>query len=466
LLFNSLLFGAFFAVVFALHWQLPRRARNTLLLVASQVFYGTWSWRLLTLLWLTAAIDYAAARILAADASPWIRRAALLASLGGNLAVLGFFKYYNFFVDSLELMLSPWSVDVARLHLDLVLPVGISFYTFRAMSYVIDVYRGQLPPIRSFLDYLLFVTFFPQLVAGPIERVAHLLPQIHGERRLTAEAVHEGVFLLVWGLFKKIVIADNLSRIVDPVYAQSVAPAGPLVLVATYAFAFQLYADFSSYTDMARGMARLLGFDLMRNFDTPYFARDPQEFWRRWHMSLSTWLRDYLYVPLGGNRGGEPRVALHLITTFVLAGLWHGAGANFLVWGLFHGVLVVGVRLYRRTRPVREAALLWPGALLTFHLWTLSMVWFRSPTVVQSVSFLRAMALDWRWEPAVPPALVVLLLCALPLLAFDALWRRAGSEFFCLRWPIHWYTLAYVVLVHLMIVFGRSDGLEFIYFQF
>ncbi len=466
MLFNSLLFGLFFALVFALHWLLPPRARNGLLLVASQVFYAAWSWQLLALMWFCAAANFIAARTIASSPSPSVRRGALVASLLVSLGVLGFFKYFNFFIDALELALTPMGVDVARLHLDLVLPIGISFYTFQALGYVIDVWRGRLAPLDRFPDFLLFVTFFPQLVAGPIERAAHLFPQIQGERRLRSTDLQEGLLLVLWGLFKKVFVADNLARLVDPIYAQETAPAAPIVLLASYTFAIQLYADFSSYTDIARGTARMLGFDLMRNFNMPYFARDMQEFWRRWHISLSTWLRDYLYIPLGGNRAGETRVAFNLVVTFALAGLWHGAGANFLMWGLFHGVLLVLVREWRKRRPVSASALIWPGALLSFHLWTLSMILFRSQSLMQSVSFLRALSVDWRWDAAITPMGLVLLLCAAPLILFDVLQRRAGTELFCLRWPAPWRAAAAVVLIHLMVIFGRSDGVEFIYFQF
>ncbi len=465
MLFTSLLFVAFFAVVFGIHALLPHRARNLLLLLASYLFYATWNPRFLALIWLSTAVDYVAGRIIGASDRASTRRSALLVSVVVNLSILAFFKYYNFFIDSLDLMLVPFGATAASLHLDLVLPLGISFYTFQTMSYTIDVYRGRMRPVRDLPDFALFVCFFPQLVAGPIERAPHLMPQIQSPRRITARHLHEGLALAGWGVFKKVVIADNLSRIVDPVYALDADPTGLQVVVATYAFLFQVYTDFSSYSDIARGTARMLGFDLMLNFDTPYFARDMGEFWRRWHISLSTWLRDYLYIPLGGNRGGEIRIAFNLFMTLLLAGLWHGSNGTFLVFGAYHGILVVIARLYRQRWPVRGGPI-WPGALLSMHLFAVGLVFFRGQTVAQCLSLFGAVFTDFQWDPAGLQPMVVVLLAMLPILVFDLSHRRFGSDTFVLSWPAPLRAAAYFAVFYAIVLLGRSDGLEFVYFQF
>ncbi len=303
MLFNSLTFALFFALVFALYVCLPHRARNVMLLLASYLFYGAWDWRFLALIWISTAVDYGVALRLASSEDPRTRRRLVAFSLVTNLGILGFFKYAGFFAGSLTNLLRPLGIELPPFTLEVVLPVGISFYTFQTLSYTIDVYRRQLEPTRDVVAFALFVAFFPQLVAGPIERARRLLPQIRTPRSVTWEGIGAGSWLVLWGLFKKVVVADNLAVLVDAVYAPGSAPTGPEVALATFAFAFQIYCDFSGYTDIARDVARMLGFDLVRNFNLPYFASSPAEFWRRWHMSLSTWLRDYLFRSLSFRHG-------------------------------------------------------------------------------------------------------------------------------------------------------------------
>jgi D-alanyl-lipoteichoic acid acyltransferase DltB (MBOAT superfamily) len=349
MLFNSPVFVLFFAVVFSLYWALrTRRPQNLLLLAASYVFYGTWSWKFLALLMASTLVDWSLGLLVAATSDRRRKRLVLALSVMVNLTLLGTFKYAGFFVqEAVELL--GWLGFQANVRvLEIVLPVGISFYTFQSLSYVIDVYRGKLRPTTNVLDYALYVAFFPQLVAGPIERATHLLPQFQRERVWQWAAFESGLQLVVWGLFKKVVIADNLAPYVDSVFVSPAGVSGGALLTATLFFAVQIYCDFSGYSDTARGVARTLGFDLLRNFDHPYFARNPVEFWRRWHISLSQWFQDYLYFPLAmrfmRTGGWASKYKAHIIS-MVLIGFWHGANWTFIVFGLYWGV-VIALYLY------------------------------------------------------------------------------------------------------------------------
>ncbi len=346
MLFNSPSYVFFFAAVFCLYWGLRRRtAQNVLLLIASYCFYGVWSWKFLLLLCFSTLLDFSCGLLIDAAATPRRRRAFVIASACINLGFLGFFKYYGFFVTEAAALLTSLGLQPHVHVLQIVLPVGISFYTFQSLGYVIDVYRGKLPAERNLLSYATFVAFFPQLVAGPIERAGHMLPQVKAERKWSTAGLESGLMLMVWGLFKKMVIADNLSPYVDAVYSSPGHYSAATLLTATVFFAVQIYCDFSGYTDTARGTARTLGFELMQNFDFPYFSRSPVEFWRRWHISLSRWFQDYLYFPLAmhymrkGGWGGKYRA--HLIS-MALIGVWHGANWTFLVFGLYWGCIIAG----------------------------------------------------------------------------------------------------------------------------
>jgi len=386
MVFNSWQFLAFALVVFGLYYRLPRVGQNWLLLIASYVFYGAWDVRFLALLAGSTLLDYVVGLRMAGETQPTIRKRWLMVSLAGNLGALAFFKYFGFFVESATTGLAALGLPVERLQLHIVLPVGISFYTFQTLSYTIDVYRGHLTPTRSLRDFALFVAYFPQLVAGPIERATNLLPQILNPRIITLSHVHRGLWLISWGLFKKVVIADNLAMIVDRTFNAGVGPSGWEYLIATYAFAYQIYCDFSGYSDMARGLAALMGIDLMVNFNRPYLATDPRDFWRRWHISLSTWLRDYLYIPLGGSRGGPRRTAFALFATMVLGGLWHGAAWTFVAWGAFHGALLVAHRFLIQTREVQMPDTWlgrWTARIVMFHLVAFGWLLFRAQDLAQ-----------------------------------------------------------------------------------
>jgi alginate O-acetyltransferase complex protein AlgI len=327
-IFHSLDFIAFFVAVVAVYWMLPHRGQNILLLVASYFFYGYIHPWFLYLIAASTIIDYSAARGM--ERWPERRRQFLWLSIISNFGMLGFFKYFNFFAENVAVALASLGISVSEPTLRILLPVGISFYTFQAMSYTIDVYRGELRPRRSLLDLAVFISFFPHLVAGPIQRASFLLPQVEGRRRFSPEQARSGFVLICWGFFKKLVIADNVGVIANKVFALA-DPTFYILWAGVFAFAIQIYADFSAYTDIARGTSRWLGFELTENFDHPYLARSPADFWRRWNISLSTWFRDYVYIPLGGSRGGRLRWARNIMITFLLSGFWHGASWNYVL---------------------------------------------------------------------------------------------------------------------------------------
>jgi len=357
-IFHSLEFIAFFLVSLAIYWRLPLRAQNVMLLVASYVFYGwvhPW-WPVL--LFATTFIDYWAARRIEHASGSGLRHASavrkrwLWLSIVTNLGLLGFYKYFNFFVDNVAAAGAAIGWELPHIALRFALPAGISFYTFQSMSYTIDVYRGHAPARTRFVDVAAFVSFFPHLVAGPIMRATSLLPQIEQPRRFEPAAARDATVLIVWGLFKKLVIADNVGVIANKVFALQ-QPDFFVLWAGVFAFAIQIYADFSAYTDIARGVAKWYGFDLIKNFARPYLATGPGDFWHRWNISLSTWFRDYVYIPLGGSRRGPWRVAANLMITFVASGLWHGASWNYVLWGAYHGALLIVARLtpHRAIRP-------------------------------------------------------------------------------------------------------------------
>ncbi|MCK5127037.1 MAG: MBOAT family protein [candidate division Zixibacteria bacterium] len=353
MLFNSFIFAVFFPIVVGLYWILPLRAQNLMLLAASYVFYGYWDWRFLSLIAISTIVDYFTGLKIQAEndkgekASKKLKKRWLIVSMVTNLGLLGFFKYFNFFTDSMTDLLSNFGIQNPDMfYLDIILPVGISFYTFQTMSYTIDIYRGEMKPTRRFFDFALYVSFFPQLVAGPIERAKALLPRILNKRKFNKVQFYEGVHLIFWGLFKKVYVADNLAPMVDQLYTSS-DPTTFHVMVATWAFYVQVYCDFSGYSDIARGCAKCLGIELMLNFNFPLIATNPSDRWRRWHISLSTWLRDYLYIPLGGNRKGSFMNYRNLLITMFLGGLWHGAAYSYVIWGVWEGIFLIGHRLMR-----------------------------------------------------------------------------------------------------------------------
>ena len=466
MLFNSLEFLVFFAVVFALYWRLSHRAQNLFLLAASLFFYGSWNARLLLLLVASASIDFFCAIAIEGARTPRARRGFVVVSIVSSLSILGFFKYANFFLDSLVGLLTALGVEAHRPALNVILPVGISFYTFQAMSYALDVYRGELRACRSYGDYLLYISFFPQLVAGPIERATRLLPQVIEPRpRLSLGAKLEAIKLIVVGFAQKVAIADVLATHVDRAFADPDQHGGTTLLFGLYAFAIQIYCDFAGYSNIARGTARLLGFQLMRNFAQPYLAGNITEFWRRWHISLSTWLRDYLYIPLGGNRRGKRRTYVNLMLTMLLGGLWHGANWTFVVWGGLHGLYLAVHKAVFGGGSSRGGVRKLVGAIVTFHLVCLAWIFFRAESFGDAWAYLTGFA-----RAGAPPAwdeIEIALYVALALGLDFLLARTDGSRLSFLvsrRWVPE--TVCLTALVLFTVFVGENHVLPFVYFQF
>ena len=467
MLFPTLAFGVFFLFVYFTAWSLDREngRRKLFLLLASWFFYAQWDWRFVALLIASAVLNWGVAVLI--DRSSESRRRKWLVGLGvaANLLILGFFKYYGFFVEQAGDLLTRfgWERDLPLLQI--VLPVGISFFTFQGISYVVDVHRGKTPVAKSLLDVMLLMSFFPHLVAGPIVRASDLLPQFDRAPRLTREMATHGLLLICWGLFKKTVIASELSvRLVDPVFFDPGSYGTLDLMAAVYGYAVQIYCDFSAYSDMAIGIAALLGYSFPRNFDQPYRASSMQDFWRRWHISLSSWLRDYLYVPRGGGKKGLVRSCLNVFITMLLGGLWHGAAWTFVAWGALHGGVQVIERLGRAVLGDRKGPPAWLGVLVTFHIVCLGWILFRAETFPMAMEVLTGLG---RLEPAtlVTPFLTVLIVGGL---AMHWLPPRAVEGIATWLKPAPSLTMGLLVGVAILLVEAvRPDGVApFIYFQF
>jgi alginate O-acetyltransferase complex protein AlgI len=473
MLFNSYAFALFFAALFPIYWLLAwwPRLQNILLLGAAYYFYSRWDARFLALLILSTVMDYACGLWVARVEDPRRRRGVVALSMALNLGLLGYFKYYNFFADSLQVLLARAGLPIPLSHLQIVLPIGISFYTFQSMSYVIDVYRREIPPTRNLIQFAAFVSFFPHLVAGPIMRPTTLLPQVASPRRFNLQQSYEGAYLIFWGLLKKVVIADNLAEVVNALFGRWETLDGGSALLAIYAFAFQIYGDFSGYTDIARGVAKCLGFELSLNFNLPYFATSPKDFWSRWHISLSQWLRDYLYISLGGNRGGQLRTYRNLMLTMILGGLWHGAAWTFVIWGIYQGLLLV---LHRAVEPwlariqpadrIDRACWTALRIVVTFHLVCLGWLIFRARSVEQVLGMLSAIVN----RPAVPAAayLLPVLVTIIPLFLVEMVLYLAKDLDAIARTPWYIRSAFYTTCFYAIVLGGNFGGQQFIYFQF
>jgi alginate O-acetyltransferase complex protein AlgI len=383
MLFNSLEFAIFLPIVFFLFWALSKKgitAQNGLLLGASYFFYGWWDWRFLSLILISSFVDYIVGLRMASTSDDKRRKMLLWISLGVNLGFLGFFKYFNFFMDSFSEAFTFFGSTVPANRLNIILPVGISFYTFQTLSYTIDIYYKRLEPTKNLLAFMTFVSFFPQLVAGPIERATHLLPQFFRERKFSYENVSQGLKMMLWGLFMKVAVADRLAIYVDDVFLSAESHSWLTLSVGTVFFAFQIYGDFAGYSLMAIGCAKIFDFELMTNFRRPYFADSFKSFWGRWHISLSTWFRDYVYIPLGGSRGSTQRSSFNLLATFVISGLWHGANWTFVVWGALHGIYQIMEKFLIKGRVPKY---LMVG--IVFVLTCLAWVFFRATSVTEAM---------------------------------------------------------------------------------
>jgi D-alanyl-lipoteichoic acid acyltransferase DltB (MBOAT superfamily) len=501
MVFSTFTFAIFFALVAALYARLNHRWQNVMLLAASYLFYGWWDWRFLGLMILSSFVDYHVARRMTLAADPVRKKRWLILSLVVNLGLLGVFKYLGFAMTqagSLAQLFGyegPWWVP------QVVLPVGISFYTFQSLSYTIDVYRGHTRFARHFWEFALYVAFFPQLVAGPIERSGHLLDQVAQPRQpLDDKGFEEGLYWVLTGLFRKILVADNLGLIVAAVFDRPTATLSSWeVLLGVYAFAFQIYGDFSGYSAIAKGIARWLGFSLMDNFRHPYFATSPRDFWRRWHISLSTWLRDYLFIPLGGSRGSALFVCRNLLITMILGGIWHGANWTFLAWGALHGLWLVahrflaGEEISARPSPIQASSASAVDPLspfrdlqsplriprlprisltvlmkmaVTFHVVCLGWLLFRAQEIGQAKAMLLRLGADWTVTPFALHGAGVLAAFVVPLLLFEAWVEKKGT----VTAPLHAQPSAriclYALILALLIFLAPDHTSDFIYFQF
>ncbi|NNK18977.1 MAG: MBOAT family protein, partial [Maribacter sp.] len=400
MLFNSIDFAIFLPIVFFIYWFVVNKdlkLQNLLVVLASYVFYGWWDWRFLSLIIFSTLVDYTVGQRLRSENNKIKRKILLWTSILVNLGFLGFFKYYNFFLDNFITAFSFFGTEIQANSLNIILPVGISFYTFQTLSYTIDVYKRKLEPTKDFLAFSAFVSFFPQLVAGPIERATNLLPQFYKKRTFDYHKAVDGLRQILWGLFKKIVIADNSAQIANEIFNNSADYSGSTLALGALFFTFQIYGDFSGYSDIAIGTSRLFGFNLMQNFAFPYFSRDIAEFWRRWHISLSTWFRDYLYIPLGGSRGGTWMKIRNTFVIFIVSGFWHGANWTFIVWGALNALYFLPLLLLNRNRTNTDTVA--QGKYLptfkefyqigiTFGLTVLAWIFFRAENIGHAFSYL------------------------------------------------------------------------------
>lgn len=486
MLFNSIDFAIFLPIVFFTYWALDGklRAQNFLLIAASYLFYGWWDWRFLSLIFFSSAVDYLVGIGFSKIDDARKRRLLLLTSIVVNLGFLGFFKYYNFFLDNLIEAYTFFGQQINPRGLDIVLPVGISFYTLQTLSYTIDVYRRKLEPTRDPVAFFAFVSFFPQLVAGPIERATNLLPQFFQRRTFDYPKAVDGMRQMLWGLFKKIVIADNCAIYVNDIFANYSDYSGITLFMGGVLFAFQIYADFSGYSDIAIGCARLFGFSLMRNFAFPYFSRDIAEFWRRWHISLSTWFRDYVYIPLGGSFGSQWEKIRNTMVVFMVSGFWHGARWTFIIWGALNALYFLPLLLAKRNRKnmdtVAEGRIL-PGVadLLrmtsTFLLVSLAWVFFRAESLAHAVAYLKRMFSSAMLESPVKDVWAIntgnhVIYLSLALIGFTILeWvqrdKQHALQLRTARLPrvVRWSVYYGIIIVCFFMNGAQQD---FIYFQF
>lgn len=489
MLFNSLDFAIFFPIVFALYWLVSQKLhlRNILILVSSYVFYGWWDWRFLFLIVISSFVDFYVGKQLGKTENIKKRKLFLYLSLLVNLGFLVYFKYTNFFIDTFVDSFRLFGKTLEVSTLNIILPVGISFYTFQTLSYTIDIYRKQLKPTKDPIAFFAFVAFFPQLVAGPIERASHLLPQFYKTYKFNYNQVKSGLLLIAFGLFKKMVIADRAALYVNEVYNHPGNYEGVETIIATLLFAFQIYCDFSGYSDIAIGAARTMGFDLMKNFDSPYLSKSITEFWRRWHISLSTWFRDYVYIPLGGSRNGKYKTYFNLFVVFLVSGLWHGAAMTFVVWGAIHGAIIV---FEKATFKSKEALLIklkvnknnFSNKLffvfITFTIVCFAWVFFRANTFADAQLIVSSFFSNNFYELFGNQLYLIglkenefsLLMLTILSLVFIERYHRKQSLFKILnqqampfRWAVYVCIAVFIVLFG---VYGETIASEFIYFQF
>lgn len=478
MLFNSIDFAIFLPIVFLLYWVIGRkniRAQNILIVAASYVFYGWWDWRFLFLILLSTVVDFGIGLALENQDKNQNRKILLWTSLIINLGLLGFFKYFNFFIDNFTNAFSFLGHPIGGYSLNIILPVGISFYTFQTLSYTVDVYNKKIEPTSDFISFSAFVSFFPQLVAGPIERATNLLPQFFKERNFNFERAKDGLRQILWGLFKKIVIADNCAKYVNIIFENHEVHSGSTLVLGAVFFAFQIYCDFSGYSDIAIGTARLFGFNLMQNFAFPYFSRDMAEFWRRWHISLSTWFRDYVYIPLGGSKVSKAKVVRNIFIIFLVSGFWHGANWNFIVWGGLNALYFLPLLLLKQNRKnlndVAENSNLPSLRVLfqiavTFSLTVFAWIFFRAENIGHAFGYIKGI---FSWSlfsvPKITPWYLLILLFLFIIIEWIGRTKQYAIENFLVTKSVYVRWGFYYLLVIGMYVYGIKDQ-EFIYFQF
>jgi alginate O-acetyltransferase complex protein AlgI len=466
MLFDTPVYFIFLILVVVAYWRLPHRGQNIFLLAASYFFYGWWDWRFLFLMAGSTVIDFWVARGIERSSSSKMRKRLLILSLVLNFGFLGYFKYLNFFLDSFTRMASLLGAhDIPSALIRVILPPAISFYTFQEVAYIVDVYKGRIKAADSLTEYALFISLFPHLIAGPIQRPSHLLPQVQSARTFDPERFFQGCMLIITGLLRKCVIADNCAVLANAAFNGQLAHGWAGTLIGVYAFAFQIYGDFSGYSDMARGSAQVLGFHFMVNFRQPYLAISLQDFWRRWHISLSTWLRDYLYIPLGGNRLGERRTYINLLVTMLLGGLWHGANWTFVVWGALHGGALAAERWFQIGETSGGFVRTLLRRVVVFNFVCFTWVFFRAPSLRSAGNMLRDLINPaWSGDFAGP----ILFLAGFAVLA---LVLDLAVEHYRIEYPFQnalpkWQMIAAAAGVVLTAVLGLGEVNAFIYFQF
>lgn len=481
MLFNSIDFAVFLPIVFVLYWFVVNKnlkLQNLLIVLASYLFYGWWDWRFLSLILFSTIIDYLVGTKLRTENNQKKRKLLLWISIIVNLGFLGFFKYYNFFLDNFITAFSFFGTEIKANSLNIILPVGISFYTFQTLSYTIDVYKRRLEPTKDFIAFSSFVSFFPQLVAGPIERATHLLPQFYKKRQFDYHKAVDGMRQILWGLFKKVVIADNCAEFANQIFNNSADYSGSTLVLGAVFFTFQIYGDFSGYSDIAIGTSRLFGFDLMQNFNFPYFSRDIAEFWRRWHISLSTWFRDYLYIPLGGSKGGTLMKVRNTFIIFIVSGFWHGANWTFIVWGALNAIYFLPLLLTKRNRSnldivakdrwlptIKELTLMSLTFVLTFFAW----IFFRAENMEHAFQYISdifknpnsflVFSVYWKYKTILVLIFIFIIIE----------WIGREGQFAIAHLGKKWkrplrYAMYYAIIIAIFWFGGKEQ--QFIYFQF
>ena len=472
MLFNSIEFFLFLPIVFVLYWFVfnkSLRIQNLLVLLSSYIFYGWWDFRFLALIFISTVCDYLIGLYLASSVYKKNKKILLFCSIFINLSLLGFFNYYNFFIESWINFSYSLGYEIKNVWaLSIILPVGISFYTFQTMSYTIDIYRNKLSPTKDFISFASFVSFFPQLVAGPIERASNLLPQILKKRDFSYKQGIQGFRLIVWGLFKKVVVADKLAPIVENIFSNYQDFEGGTLWLGVIYFAFQIYCDFSGYSDIAIGLSKLFGIELMSNFKFPYFSRNIGEFWRRWHISLSSWFRDYIYIPLGGSKKGKWKSIRNILIIFIISGFWHGANWTFIIWGLYHSILFIPSFIFKANRKFVNSVIAEKGllpslretfqVLVTFLLITIGWVFFRNKTLNDSFEYLSIMFSSFSLKYPFDSVFIYITI----LISLEYLIRREErlkADYFKFDWVIF-------LILSLLIYLDLGSEKQFIYFQF